>query len=127
MTEQRRRRGRPPKSFVTGQDENGREVRVTYQDLGLTRQRAHLARQLAAISRDVFEEHLAMDGDPMPGLRRLARHYYGAADDERIKIRTDDPARAAWAIASHCPAGFVGELIAFLGEYLRAAEGRGVA
>lgn len=122
MTRAKRPRGRPPKVFVLGQNENGESVPVTYKSSGLSRKDVWRGRQFAAIPKDVFEKFLA-DHPTRAGILRLAARYSGAATDEgRIKIRTDDAARAAWSIASHSTEGFVEELVAFLCEYLRAAR-----
>jgi hypothetical protein len=90
--------------------------------MGITRKQAWANRQLAAIPKDVLQRHLEERGEKNPyhGLRKLAASYAGAAYDNRVKIRTDDPARAAWVIVNACSPGFVEELVAFLAEYLRA-------
>jgi hypothetical protein len=91
-----------------GQDEKG-DILATYKDLGITRQKMQLYRQLATIPKAVLRQHL--DAQGAAGIRRLAAEYAGAATDDRLKIRTDNPARAAWAIAKSCSPGFVEELV----------------
>jgi len=98
----------------------GEDVTATYAELGLTRKVAWRGRQYAAIPRDVLDRHLATKGGE--GALGLAARYTGAAIDQRVKIRTDDPARAAWTIAKSCSAGFVEELVAFLADYLRQSR-----
>jgi hypothetical protein len=118
----KRKRGRPPKRFVLGQNE------TSYAESGITRKRAWVAAQYAAIPPEAFEAYLvkmrAKGRAPSEaGLLRIAATYTGAdVEDTRIKINTEDPAKAAWDIAHQCGGGFVGELIAFLREYLEMAK-----